>query len=76
MIPYQMITYFDSFQIVLEDGFFKYEDFYLSLKERNISLEEYENVKKFFTVLRLKPMGDLNKIYNFQDTAILCEIFE
>ena len=76
MIPYQMIEDFDSLQIVPEDGFFKYEDFYSSLKEKNIILEEYESVKKFFTVLRLKTLGDLNRIYNFQDTAILCEIFE
>ena len=26
--------------------------------------------------MRLKTLGDLNKIYNFQDVAILCEIFE
>ena len=26
--------------------------------------------------MRLKTLGDLNHIYNFQDTAILCEIFE
>ena len=26
--------------------------------------------------MRLKTLGDLNRIYNFQDTAILCEIFE
>ena len=26
--------------------------------------------------MRLKTFGDLNRIYNFQDTAILCEIFE
>ena len=26
--------------------------------------------------MRLKLLGDMNKIYNFQDTAILCEIFE
>ena len=76
MIPYLMNTYFDSLQIVPEDGFFQYEDFYSSLKEKNISFEEYENVKKFFTVLRLKTLGDLNRIYNFQETAILCEIFE
>ena len=56
--------------------FFKHSDFYRSLKEKNISDEEYENVKRFFTVLRLKTLGDLNRIYNFQDTAILCEIFE
>ena len=39
-------------------------------------MEEYENIKKFFTILRLKTLGDLNRIYNFQDTAILCKIFE
>ena len=33
-------------------------------------------MKRFFTVLRLKTLEDLNRIYNFQDTAILCEIFE
>ena len=76
MIPYQMITDFGSLQITPEDCFFKREDFYSSLKEKGINAEEYENVKKFFTVLRLRTLGDLNRIYNFQDTAILCEIFE
>ena len=38
--------------------------------------EEYENVKKFYLTLKLKNLGELNKIYNFQDTIILCEIFE
>ena len=76
MIPSQMITNFDSLKIKPIDGFFKHSDFYSSLKEKDITEEEYENVKKFFTVLRLKPLGDLNRVYNFQDTAILCEIFE
>ena len=77
MISYQMITDFNSLEIKPEHGgFFKHSDFYSSLKERNISDEKYENVKRFFTVLRLKTLGDLNRIYNFQDTAILCEIFE
>ena len=26
--------------------------------------------------MKLKNLGELNKIYNFQDTIILCEIFE
>lgn len=26
--------------------------------------------------MNLKDLGELNKIYNFQDTRILCEIFE
>ena len=75
-IPYQMITDFDSLEIKPEGEFFKYEDFYTSLKEKDIREEDYANVKKFFKVLRLKTLSDLNRIYNFQDTAILCEIFE
>ena len=71
------LTDFNSLEVKPEHGrFFKHSDFYSSLKGRNISKEEYENVKRFFTVLRLKTLGDLNRIYNFQDTAILCEIFE
>ena len=38
--------------------------------------EEYENVKKFYKTMKLQNLGELNKIYNFQDTVILCEIFE
>ena len=74
-IPYQIITDFESLNITPEKEFFLHEDFYSGLKEKNISQEEYENVKKF-KILRLKSLGDLNRIYNFQDTAILCEIFE
>ena len=76
MIPYQMITDFSSLEIKPKDDFFKKKDFYSSLKEKDISTEEYENVKKFFKLLRLKTLGDMNRIYNFQDTLILCEIFE
>lgn len=59
MIPYQMINDFESLTIWPEKDFFKYEDFYSSLKEKNISMEEYENIKKFFMVYRLKTLGDL-----------------
>ena len=72
--PYQMITDFDSLKRNISEEFFSYEDFYSDLKEKNISKEEYENVKKFCKILKLKTLGDLNRI--FQDTAILCEIFE
>ena len=71
-----MITYFNSLQIKPKDGFFEQKDFYSFLKEKDINVEEYENVKKFFTLLRLKTLGDMNCICNFQDTLILCEIFE
>ena len=72
MIPYQKIADFDSLNIHPDSNeeFFKHEDFYSTLKEKNISKEEYENVKKFFRLLRLKTLGDMNKIYNFQDTTV------
>ena len=71
-----MITNFDSLNIRPEKDFLEQEKFYSHLKEENISTEEYENVKKVFNILKLETLGDLNRIYNFQDTAILCEIFE
>ena len=70
IIPYQMITNFDALNIQPEKDFFEYDNFYSILKEKNISMEEYQNVKNFFTILRLKTLGDLNRIYDFQDTAI------
>ena len=33
-------------------------------------------MKKFYQTLKLRDLGELNKIYNFQDNVILCEIFE
>ena len=44
--------------------------------KKSIGDREYEEVKKLFELLRLKTLGDMNKIYNIQDTLILCEISE
>ena len=76
-IPYRLVSDFDSLSIALDDGeFFKPHQFYSSMKDSILSEEEYENVKKNYTTLRLKNLGELSQIYNFQDTIILCEIFE
>ena len=72
-----MITKYDSLDNVPDDGdFFRPHQFFSSLKDNPLSKEEYEQVKKFYKTLKLKDLGELNKIYNFQDTIILCEIFE
>ena len=76
MVPCQLITDFESLNIFPEKEFFSHWDFYSCLKEKNITEEEYEKVKKLLCLLRLKALGDLNRTCNFQDTAILCEIFE
>ena len=54
----------------------KKNDFYSNLKYTTISDEEYEDVKKLFNLTKMKTLSDLNALYNFQDTIILCEIFE
>ena len=76
-MPYGMITRYDSLDISPDNGkFFLPHNFYSSLKDDIMTLEEYENVKKFYLTMKLKNLGELNKIYNFQDTMNLCEIFE
>ena len=77
-IPYQTITDLDSLskRPPCDSDFFDNESFSSILREKNISEEEYENVKKNFKILKLETLGDLNRIYNIQDTLILCEIFE
>ena len=77
-IPYEMITGYDSFDISPDDeNFFLPHHFYSSLKDKIMANEEYENVKKKLSDKEtFLGLGELNKIYNFQDTIILCEIFE
>ena len=74
-IPYGMITRYDSLDISPDGGnFFLTHDFYSSLKDEIMTNEEYENVKALYQTMKLKYLGETDKIYNFQDT--LCEIFE
>ena len=77
-IPYQTITDLDllSKRPTCDSDFFDKESLYSTLREKNISEKEYKNVKKNFKILKLETLGDLNRIYNIQDTLILCEIFE
>ena len=73
----EIITAYDSLDIVPDDGeFFLPHNFYSSLKDTKMSNEEYENVKKNYKTMKLANLGKLNKIYNFQDAIILCEIFQ
>ena len=77
IIPYQMITNLDSLKQAPKDvHFFEKQDFYSNLKEKDISDKEYEDYEKLFKLLRLQTLGDMNRIYNIQDTLILREIFE
>ena len=73
-IPYQLITDFDSRNISPEKDFFEDCLFYSNMKDSMISWEDYQNVRKFYILLTLENLGELNRLYDFQDTIILSEI--
>ena len=75
-IPNELITDFDSLNITRDKEDFLSHQFYSSMEDSTISDKDYKNVKQFYTVLKLKNLGELNHIYSFQDTIILCEKFE
>ena len=75
-IPFDLISDCDSLNISPEKDLFPIHNFYSNMKDSVTSGEDYENVKKFYTLLKMSNLGELNKVYNFQDTIILCEIFE
>ena len=77
VMPYEKITDIHSLsEIVPKHDFFKHTEFYSSLKQSNISLEEYENVKFLYKKLQMRNLGDMNDLYNVQDVITLCEIIE
>ena len=77
VIPYKMITRFDSLDIAPENyTFFLPHHFYSGMKDALISKEDYEPVERLYRTLKLENLVELNKLYSFQDTIILCEIFK
>lgn len=71
-IPYELISDFDSLNMSPDKDFFEIHHFYSNMKDFIISGEDYENDKKIYTLLKMSNLGELK----FQDTIILCEIFE
>ena len=43
---------------------------------QHVDDQTYENSKFLYTKLKMRHLGDLNDLYNFQDVALLCEILE
>ena len=76
VVTYEMITTFDSLNILPVKGEFFSHNFHSGLKDEIIPCEDYNNINKFWEIMNFENLGELNKIYNCQDTIILCEIFE
>ena len=56
--------------------FFSKDEFFSTLKGKNVDDESYENAKKLFILLKMRNLSDLNDLYNAQDVIILLEIIE
>ena len=48
----------------------------MSLRDDIISRENDNAVKKLYQTLKLENLGEMNELYNFQDTIDLCKIFK
>ena len=78
VITYEKIEKIDSLcSATPEDGiFFTKDEFFSSLKNKEIDNESYENAKMLYLLLKMRDLSDLNDLYNVQDVMILLEIVE
>ena len=76
VMPYEKICTINSLLSKPEKDFYEHTEFYSSLKQSNVSFSEYENAKYLFKTLKMRNLGDMNDLYNFQDVILLCEIIE
>ena len=53
-----------------------YINFFSTLKNKNITLEEYEKARQGWKAFNCKNMGDYTRIYCIRDVLLLCDIFE
>lgn len=72
--PYEIINKFDSLAKVPKKEFFSIEQFYYSSLKGNKFLKSNISSLKLYLTMKMEDIGELNKLYNFQDTIILCEI--
>ena len=77
IIPYELIVQMDSLLLTPDnDKFWFKTEFYSELKMQAVDDQTYENSRFLYTELKMRHLGDLNDLYNFQDVALLCEILE
>ena len=67
----------NSFFLTPENGtFFEKIEVFRELKNRGVSDSSYENSFYLYSTLKMRNLGDMNDLYNAQDTILSCEIIE
>ena len=73
-IPNERTVDINSLNIVPENEFFEYTEFFSKLNGHNVPLIIYEDMKFLYTILKMRNLGDMNDLYNMQDVILLCEM--
>ena len=76
VMPYEKVKKIESLLDLPERDFFEYTEFFSGLKQKNVSFTEYENCRYLYKTLKMRNLGDLNDLYNMQDTILLCKLTE
>ena len=76
VMPYEKVQKIESLLEVPTNDFFEYAEFFSGLKQKNVSIVEYENCRFLYKTMKMRNLGDLNDLYNKQDTILLCELIE
>ena len=66
----------DSFERFNETKLPEKEEYYSSLKNQEISDEEYDFAKEVWSRFKLKDLGELHDLYMNVDVMLLADIFE
>ena len=75
-IPYEKMVDINSLDIVPENEFFEYTEFFSKLNGCNIPPTIYQDMKFLYTIRKMRNLGDMNDLYNMKDVILLCEIIE
>ena len=75
-IPYEQIKSHKDLDAVPNGDFLSKTEFLKIAKNEIMYDESYESVKKFWNLMRLNKLSELNDIYNFQGTIIFFEVFK
>ena len=59
-IPYELISDSDSLNISPDKDFFEIHQFYYNMKDFAISDEDSDNVKRFYKLLKMSNLEELN----------------
>ena len=76
IFPYEKIISSDSLDIKPSGQFFHRTEFFIILKQQNVSNEDWKIYFYLWNTLEMRNLSDMNNIYNAQDVILSNSIIE